>query len=184
VTDRAENNLAKGDGETMKSTQRCSRTGRLVRRHLPIVGAMCVGLFASALAMAQGNPFAGTWKLNTARSHFDPGPAPTSQTRTWDADGKVFVKGINAAGKPTTHTFTVKPDCKAYPSIGAKDEGETVSTKRIDARTVEATFTRDGKALETARYSVSEDGKVLTLMARGTAANPRSFHNIEVSERQ
>jgi hypothetical protein len=134
--------------------------------------------------MAQGNPFAGTWKLNTAKSHFDPGPAPTSQTRTWGADGKVFVKGTNAAGKPTTHTLTVKPDGKAYPSIGAKDEGETVSTKRIDARTVEATFTRDGKALETARYSVSEDGKVLTLVATGTAANPRSFHNIEVSEKQ
>ena len=153
-------------------------------RHVLMAGAVFVGLIASGPAMAQGNPFAGTWKLNTAKSHFDPGPAPTSQTRTWGADGKVFVKGTNAAGKPTTHTFTVKPDGKAYPSIGAKDEGETVSTKRIDARTVEATFTRDGKALETARYSVSEDGKVLTLVATGTAANPRSFHNIEVSERQ
>jgi hypothetical protein len=146
--------------------------------------AVFVALAVSAPVMAQGNPFAGTWKLNPAKSHFDPGPAPQSQTRTWASDGKVFVKGINAAGKPTTHTFTINPDGKAYPSIGATDEGETVATRRIDARTVEATFTRNGQALETARYSVSEDGKVLTLVATGTPANPRSFHNVEVSDRQ
>jgi len=149
-----------------------------------IAGAVFVGLFTSGLATAQGNPFAGTWKLNTAKSHFDPGPAPTSQTRTWGQDGKVFVQGINAAGKPTTHTFTVKPDGKAYPSIGATDERETVSTKRIDARTVEATFQRGGVALEKARYSVSKDGKVLTLVAKSASANTRSFHNVEVSDRQ
>jgi hypothetical protein len=134
--------------------------------------------------MAQSNPFAGKWKLNAAKSHFDPGPPPKSQTRTWESSGKVFVEGINAAGKPTTHTFTIKPDGKDYPSIGVTDVGETVSTKRIDASTVLATFKRGGKPLETARYSVSENGKVLTLEAKSTAANTRSLHNVEVSDRQ
>ncbi len=156
---------------------------RMMRRLL-IAGAVIVGLAAAWPAKAQANPFAGTWRLNTAKSHFDPGPGPQSQTRTWGADGKVFVKGVSAAGKPTTHTFTIKTDGKDYPSVGATDEGETVATKRIDARTVQATFSRGGKALERARYSVSEDGKVLTLEAQSTPANARSFHNIEVSERQ
>jgi hypothetical protein len=153
-------------------------------RHFLMAGAVFIGLVTSGLARAQGNPFAGTWKLNSAKSHFDPGPPPTSQTRTWESSGKVFVAGINAAGKPTTHRFTIKPDGKDYPSIGATDEGETVSTKRIDARTVEATFQRGGVALEKARYSVSKDGKVLTLVAKSASANTRSFHNVEVSDRQ
>jgi len=153
-------------------------------RHFLIAGAAFVGLITSGLAMAQGNPFAGTWKLNVAKSHFDPGPSPKSQTRTWESSGKVFVEGINGAGKPATHKFTIKPDGKDYPSVGATDEGETVSTKRIDAHTVQATFKRGGKPLETARYSISKDGKVLTLEAKSTAANTRSFRNVEVSDRQ
>jgi hypothetical protein len=160
------------------------RTGQRRTRHFLMAGAVFIGLIVPGVAMAQENPFAGKWKLNLAKSHFVPGPSPKSQTRTWEPSGKIFVTGINGAGKPTTHTFTIKPDGKAYPSFGAKDEGETVSTKRIDARTVQATFTRDGKALEKARYSISKDGKVLTLVAEGTAANPRSFHNVEVSDRQ
>ena len=165
-------------------TQQSSMGLRRMTRHFLMAGAVFVGLGTSGLAMAQGNPFAGTWKLNTAKSHFDPGPGPKSQTRTWESSGKVLVEGINAAGKPATHTFTIVPDGKAYPSIAGKDEGETVSTKQIDANTVQATFTRGGKALETARYSVSKDGKVLTLVATSTAANTRSFHNVEISERQ
>ena len=153
-------------------------------RHFLMTCAVIVVLATSGLAMAQANPFAGTWKLNVAKSHFVPGPSPQSQTRTWGSDGKVFVQGINAAGKPTTHRFTVKPDGKHYSSVGATDEGETVSSKRVDANTVEATFTRGGQALEIANYSVSKDGKVLTLLARSTGANPRSFHNVEVSDRQ
>jgi hypothetical protein len=168
----------------MKFKQKKSRGGQRMTRHFLIASAVFVSLAGWGPAMAQGNPFAGTWKLNVAKSHFDPGPSPKSQTRTWGSDGKIFVKGMNAAGKPTTHTFTIKPDGKDYPSVGATDEGETVSTKRIDANTVQATFKREGKALETARYSVSENGKVLTLEAKSTAANPRTFHNVEVSERQ
>jgi hypothetical protein len=153
-------------------------------RHIPIAGAVFICFVTSGIARAQDNPFAGRWKLNTAKSHFDPGPAPKSQTRMWNSSGKVFVEGINAAGKPTIHRFTIKPDGKDYPSIGATDLGETVSTERIEAHTVQATFKRDGKALETARYSVSEDGKVLTLEAKSTSANTRSFQNVEVSEKQ
>ena len=151
-------------------------------RHVLIAVFIC--LVTSAIARAQDNPFAGTWKLNTAKSHFDPGPGPKNQTRTWDSSGKVFVQGIKAEGKAPTHRFTITPDGKDYPSIGATDMGETVSTERIDARTVRATFKREGRALETARYSVTEDGKVLTLEAKSAAANPRSFHNWEVSDRQ
>ncbi len=52
--------------------------------------AVCVMVLAAgSLALAQSNPFVGTWKLNMAASKFDPGPPPQSQSRTWNADGSV-----------------------------------------------------------------------------------------------
>jgi hypothetical protein len=42
---------------------------------------------AAAPLFAQENPFLGTWKLNVAKSKFNPGPAPKSLTRTITADG-------------------------------------------------------------------------------------------------
>jgi len=43
---------------------------------------------AAGLLLAQSDPFVGSWKLDVAKSKFDPGPAPQSQARTWDASGK------------------------------------------------------------------------------------------------
>ena len=41
----------------------------------------------SALLKTQCDPFVGTWKLDLAKSQYDPGPRPKSQTRTWEPSG-------------------------------------------------------------------------------------------------
>src|SRR5882762_2145581 len=65
---------------------------------------------AAGLLLAQSDPFVGSWKLDVAKSKFDPGPAPQSQARTWDASGKVSIEGVNAAGKPMAYGYTIKDD--------------------------------------------------------------------------
>ena len=106
-------------------------------QHFLIASAVVFGLATSGLAMAQDN-FVGTWKLNVAKSHYNPGPPPKSQTRRWESSGKVFVEGTEATGKPSTHGYTIKPDGKDYPATGATNGAETVATKRIDANILEA----------------------------------------------
>ena len=48
------------------------------------------GMFVvTALSAAQSkDPFVGTWRLNVAKSKYSPGPAPKSQTATYEAAGK------------------------------------------------------------------------------------------------
>jgi hypothetical protein len=82
--------------------------------------------------------------------------------------------------------YTIKDDGKDYPTMGAIPNGaQTVSTKRMSANKVEANFTRDGKHAETATFSVSKDGKVLSILAKGTSpVDGKPFTNNTVWEKQ
>jgi hypothetical protein len=67
------------------------------------------------------DPVNGTWELNLAKSQVYPGPAPRSQTRTYESDGKTVKhtsKGVNAEGKPTQVEYTASYDSKDYPMTG------------------------------------------------------------------
>jgi hypothetical protein len=157
-----------------------------MKRLWTVFAITVLALAAAGPAMAQGDPFTGTWKLDVAKSKYDPGPAPQSQTRTWDASGQVSIEGVNAAGKPAKYGYTLKDDGKDYPTMGAIPNGaQTVSVKRISPNKIEANFTRDGKHAETATFSVSKDGKVLNILAKGTSpADGKPFTNMTVWEKQ
>jgi hypothetical protein len=156
-----------------------------MKRLFTIFTVIFLTLTAGGLVLAQSNPFVGTWKLNLAKSKYDPGPPPKSQTRTWDASGKVSVEGVGATGKPMAYGYTLKNDGKDYPTTGAIPNGaETVATKQINANTLEANFMRGGKHAETTRFVVSKDGKVLTITAKGSLASGESFNNLIVWDKQ
>jgi hypothetical protein len=155
-----------------------------MRRHLVIANAVIVALFIAGSSMAQSNPFVGTWKLNVARSHYDPGPTPKSQTRTWEPSGKVTIEGIDAMGKPRTYGFTIKTDGKDYSTTGATNGAESVAAERIGANMLRTTFKRGGKLFEVANYTVSEDGKLLTIVSKGTSSSGQPFKNVQVWEKQ
>ena len=77
-----------------------------------LLKAILVGAVLSAagvaLAADAADPIVGTWTLNVAKSKFNPGPAPTSQTRTYsvDSDGvSVSVSGIRADGTATSQVI-------------------------------------------------------------------------------
>jgi hypothetical protein len=155
-----------------------------MKRRIGLLAAFAIVLAAGSVLLAQSNPFVGTWKLNVASSKYDPGPAPQSQTRMWDASGMVTVKGINAAGKPTSYGYTVNGDGKEYPTIGAvPNTADKLTTKKIDANTYEANFTKAGKHVETATFKVSNGGKTLTINAKG-ATDAGAFNNVLVWDKQ
>lgn len=155
-----------------------------MKRHFAIACAVIAALAASRLSMAQGNPFVGTWRLDLAKSHYDPGPPPKSQTRTWDSSGKVTVEGIDAMGKPRTYGYTIRTDGKEYPAIGATNGADSVASKPVSANALQATFKRGGTPFEVADFSVTENGKLLTIVSHGTNASGQPFKNVQVWDKQ
>jgi hypothetical protein len=157
----------------------------LMKRVLSACVVMLVTMVAGGLVLAQAEPLVGTWKLDVAKSKFSTGVGPRSQTRTWGADGKVSVSGVNAAGAPVTYSYTIKPDGKPYPTTGAVPNGaDSVSSKRIDASTIDSSFTKGGKATDTTRFAVSKDGRTLTLTAKGTQADGKPLDDVLIYVKQ
>lgn len=153
---------------------------------LIVPGALTVALAFVALPVHAADAMLGTWELNLAKSKYSPGPAPKSQTRTYEAVGeavKYSAKGVDAEGKPTLVEYTASYDGKDYPITGTPD-ADSISLKRIDDHTSEATQRKAGKVVLTVKRVVSKDGKVLTTTATGTNAKGQALHNVVVFDRK
>jgi hypothetical protein len=153
-----------------------------------IVRTLIVG---AVLAIASGtaaaaDPIIGTWKLNTAKSTFSPGPGPKSQVRTYAESDKgtvLTIKSTAADGKETTATLTFKDDGKSYPVSGNPDF-DTVSVKRVDALTINSTQMKAGTVVGTGVRTVSKDGKSFTFAQKGTRSGGAKFDDVLVYDRQ
>src|ERR1700730_5650943 len=131
-----------------------------MKRRIGVFAALVLVVAAGSVLLAQNNPFVGTWKMNVAKSKYDPGPAPQSATRTWDASGMVMVNGVNAAGKATSYGYTINADGKEYPTMVAiPNTADKITSKKIDANSYEATFTKEGKEVEKTSFKLSDGGK-------------------------
>jgi hypothetical protein len=146
-----------------------------------VLGASLVRVSAQA-----SNPRIGTWKLNVEKSKYSPGPAPQGQTMKIEASGdgeKATTEGVNAAGTATMTEYTAQYDGKDYPITGSQN-ADTVSLKRIDARTLERTDKKGDKVVATSTRVVSEDGKTMTVTTKGTNAQGQAVNNVTVWEKQ
>jgi hypothetical protein len=152
---------------------------------------MALALFGTAVAitapqsaLAQTN--LGKWKLNLAKSTYNPGPAPRSQTLNFEGTGqelKDIVDGIDAQGKPITGVYIHIYDGKFYPTTGAPGVDSTAYT-RVDPNVVKFTRMNAGKVIQTGFHVVSSDGKTLTVITTGTDANGREINTFAVFEKQ
>ena len=77
---------------------------------------------------------------------------------TFKTDGDQFIYS-----DPTGDSYTAKFDGNDYPykSYGAN----SVSLKKVDARTIEETDKRDGKVVNVSKMTVSPNGKTMTIVA-------------------
>jgi hypothetical protein len=109
-----------------------------------------------------------------------------SNTLKVEASGqgeKVTTEGVNAEGGRTATQYTANYDGKDYPLTGSQI-ANTVSLKRIDARTTERTDKKDGKVVMTLTRVVSQDGKTMTVTAKGTNAQGQTVNNVAFWEKQ
>ena len=155
------------------------------------------GVFLLAAAMAVSIPVSaqapdswlGTWKLNVAKSKYDPATAaPKGQTAKMEAIAgggmRTVTDGVDAQGKPTHTELTTMFDGKPSEVKGAADANTTRVYKRIDRNTYEFVTSVGGKVTLTSRSVTSADGKSRTLTGKGTHAKGEAVSYVIIYERQ
>jgi len=135
-------------------------------------------LFVSAVAFAADNPFVGTWKLNVAKSKFQGGTPPTSQTVTIDADGKVGISGTDSNG-PVVWSYTATPGGTA--AITGIPDSSVMEVRKDNM--IDHTW-KMGKGNSKGHGVISKDGKTMTYTIQGTDGEGKKFKNTEIYEKQ
>ena len=102
---------------------------------------------------ASGTGFAGTWESTTPMTE-----SVELQIRPNEANGLSFLRGSVVLRK-------LKLDGKDY-QVEGRDPGSTLSSRRVDARTVEITNKLNGKVTRTETIELSPDLKTLTRTVR------------------
>jgi hypothetical protein len=141
-----------------------------------------LGADIATLSAQASDPRMGTWKLNVAKSKYSPGPAPQALTVKVEPSGqgeKATAEFVNADGTRTTTQYTANFDGKDNPLTGSQI-ADTVSLKRIDARTTDRTDKKGGKVAQTLKRVVSKDGKTMTVTTKGTNAQGQAVNNVAV----
>src|SRR6202521_1796178 len=140
-----------------------------------------------AASQTPRDPLIGVWKLNVAKSKFDPGPPRQSETVTIERYGENGLKTtadvIDAHGKNFVIVSQGLVDGQEF-KVEGDDNADTYAMTRIDANTIDRTSRKAGKETIVLRRSVSEDGKTQTVTTRGTTVDGRPLRNILVFERQ
>ena len=125
--------------------------------------ACSLALCAALPAVAADNPWVGTWKLDPAKSHF------TGDTFTMSkgTDGKMHYSD----GSTTAYDFGL--DGKEYPMIDDRMVAWTSSGDRDWDDTIKA----KGTELVKNHYTLSADGKTLSIVSKGTKPDGSKFND-------
>ena len=147
---------------------------------------------ASVLLVAQ-TPAAGkdssigTWKLNLAKSKYDPANlAPKSQTIKQEAlEGGIKITNdlVDYTGKSLHYEMAPQYDGKDYPVKGDPNR-DTISIKRIDDYTFDTVNKKAGKVTTTTRQVYSRDGKTRTITTTGTTPQGQKVSNTAIYDKQ
>jgi hypothetical protein len=146
---------------------------------LGLAPVLCLAAGGSAQAP---DPVNGTWDLNLAKSSFRPGPGPKAETRIYEMAGRhltITSTVVDPDGTSRTVRSTYMVDGRARPISGSPDV-DSQSLTQIDRLTVEVRMMKHGEVIRTARRTVSDDGKMLTIASSGRDARGRAFDNVAV----
>jgi hypothetical protein len=108
---------------------------------------------------AGSHAMSGSWRINKVNED------ESGRTTTYksSADGM-------SLSTPMGESWTAKFDGKDY-SIKGSYNVDSVSLRKVNDHTVEGTFKRDGKVIETDKMTVAPDGKKMTTVSTSTLTN-------------
>jgi hypothetical protein len=127
----------------------------------------------------------GTWKLNVAKSKYNPGPAPKSMTVTYSPAGfgmKIVVDVV--PGQGAAQHWEMSPQYNGQDhKVTGNPEADTISIKRISDTKGESTFKKSGKVTLVNVRTLAADGRTMTIESKGTTPDGKPRHDIAVFEK-
>jgi hypothetical protein len=146
-------------------------------------------VFFLAVSLFGADPFAGTWKLNLAKSNYG-GPMKPLKEETISVqeqgDQRVdTIKGVRADGSPYSSKNTVTNTGGEAKSVGLPAGTSLVLAKRkADSRTMDWTITLPSGMTLQEHDVVSTDGKTWTSTLKGTDDQGKTFESVIAYDRQ
>jgi histidinol dehydrogenase len=129
----------------------------------------------------------GTWKLNLAKSKYNPAAlalrSATVKGEAVDNGIKNVVDTVDSQGKSFHYEYTAKYDGKDYPVKGDPNR-DTTALKKIDDNTFEQINKKSGKITTTNRWVYARDGKSRTQTTTGADAQGQKVNNVVVWDKQ
>lgn len=147
-----------------------------MRKHLPLISRFALLSGAVIILVAQTEhitPFTGTWKLNLAKSNFNPGPPFKSFTITFTPDGTRHLDLIGADGQPIK-VLLPWSDGKEVHVTGMEN---ATAISKIQGNTFHDIWKQNGRIIEDVHGTVSSDGRTLTATVDARYQEDRPIHN-------
>jgi hypothetical protein len=150
-----------------------------------IVAIAVFGLGVPGAMFAQTNAVVGTWKLNLEKSKYPSGMQPKELTRTVSADGdtvKYSFEGTGPDGSALKYGFTVKYDGNFYDATGSGVPygANKISIKQLNSHMFSAVLKKDDKVVGTSSVTVSHDGRLCTVVGKGTGPDGKPLKTTQV----
>jgi hypothetical protein len=151
-----------------------------------ILAAGLLVFMVPQLTVAQNQLFEGTWKVDVAKSRYEPGAAPKSETLRFEPVGdrfKVSLDGVNQQG-PYHSEATGKFDGVDVPVMAnpARQAAFTYAFSRIDDHTWDIVIKVNGVRRLLVHNVVSDDGK--TMRGVSTVTDRGQVNQVAIYERQ
>ena len=131
------------------------------------------------------NPFLGSWIANLEKSHRHANHQFQSATLTFEISGNVVSvthAGVNMAGKSESGTTMLQADGHEHP-VSPQAPGVVAVTKWVGTRVLATEARKDGRAVGSASYAVSDDERTLTATVGGIDAAGKPFDQVIVFDR-
>ena len=165
-----------------------------MHRRAALIGLVLFAVAAPNAVYAQApQALAGTWKMNIAKSKFDPAElAAKSGTATYVFTGNsvtATIDQVGAKGQKVHSEYTATTDGVDKPWKGTIDgkpnlTQDAVSFKKLDDHTYHIENKSKGKVLTISHIVVAADGKSRTSTSTGTNAEGQKVHHVVVYDKQ
>ena len=146
---------------------------------------LAFALLAFSATLVAAEPFAGTWKLNVAKSKYKTGAPNKEGTIAITESGSdldVSTTATSADGAPISAHYAVP--AKGGDGKIIAGPWEAVSAKRPSTTQRITSFSKGGKVVYSVQSRISADGKTRTVNITATDANGKKARGTSVYDKQ
>jgi hypothetical protein len=148
-----------------------------------LISTFTLLVFATTL-FAQ-SPFAGTWKLDAAKTKYTTGEPPKDVTLVIEEEGEslhVTATGTNADGSALSLKYTVP--LKGGAAQVQEGPYDAISSKVVSSDVRENSYSKGGKEVASRRIMVSKDGKTMRSTVKGLNLTGKMVAGTDVFAKQ